>query len=92
MRYTARLTGNKRDVNLMNPLALMVDIEKEDGSVFRDHSWITLNKEISDIQPKGHEKPILVSFTAKEKKYLKNGQEESLTLFKIKNISKIKDR
>tara|TARA_B110000046_G_C12939259_1_gene375032 strand:+ start:65 stop:238 length:174 start_codon:yes stop_codon:yes gene_type:complete len=56
MIYTAKLTGNKRDVYTTSPKALFTNIQPLEG-LFRDHCWVEINDVISEIQPKGHQKP-----------------------------------
>ena len=84
MKYKARLTGNRRDVETTSPKALITNIEPNSG-LNRDHCWIDLSL-VESIQPLGHQKPIWIEFEADVKKYIKRGTETSSTLTNITNI------
>ncbi len=78
--YTAVITGNRRDTNLMTPKVLLIDVRYSDGTLFRDHTWVL--EEYFKVIPKGHHKrKTLISFTAKEQDYI------SLTGDKVKLVS-----
>jgi len=86
--FTATLCGNKRDTNF-DPKILLKDIEPND-TLDRDHCWVQLTQEIEKLAPKGHQKPVKVTFTASTKEYLKQGTTKGLTLTNIQNIKRIK--
>ena len=84
MKYKARLTGNRRDVETTSPKALITNIEPNDD-LDRDHCWIDLVF-VESIIPKGHQKGIWIEFDADIKQYKKRGLEDSYTLTNITNI------
>ena len=88
MQYTAKLTGNKRDINTTSPKALLISINP-DSDLTRDHCWVTITPELGLIQPKGHQKPIVIQFNAELKKYVKRGTQQATTLHKLTNITRI---
>ena len=89
MTFTAKLTGNRRDISTGSPKALLTHIEPNE-QLPRDHCWVDITETIADIQPAGHKKPIKVSFEADTKPYLKQGTIEAITLHNIRNIKRIK--
>jgi len=82
IKTTAYLTGNKRDIHLTTPKALLIDIEG-----FRNHCWVLLDS-VRHMMVKGHHKPIKVEIEAKIISYLKRGTEQAKTL-QIKRIRRI---
>lgn len=84
MELTAKLTGNRRDVNTNSPKALLTHIQGLTEE-FRDHCWVKITKDIEKLQPLGHQKPVSVKIEAKIKKYVKRGKEvqETLDVLKI---------
>ena len=88
-RYTAKLTGNKRDIATSQPKHLLIDIQPND-ELARDHCWVQLPEDI--LAPAGHQKPIWITFEAKLKPY-KNylTGEIKYTLHRIHNIQRTKE-
>ena len=84
MQFYAKLTGNRRDIHF-SPKALLTDIIGID----RTHCWTKLTPELEAIQPRGHHKPIYISFEAKLTSYLKQGQYQQETFTNITNIKRI---
>jgi len=89
MLYTAKLTGNRRDIQTGSPKALLININPDNDGLFRDHCWVELTPEIEAMQPEGHKKPLLIGFEAKVKKYIKRGTEVAYTLHNITDITRI---
>jgi len=87
MIYTAKLTGNRRDVGTTSPKILLINIDPNDH-LNRDHCWVTITPYLEKIAPKGHQKPKRIKFEADTKPYLKQGKEECVTLTNIRNIAK----
>ena len=69
MRYTAKLTGNKRETHLAGKV-LLIDIIDESGKLFRDHNWVKISNRLFKYMPKGHHHPVDIQFTATAKEYL----------------------
>jgi len=82
IKTTAYLTGNKRDIHLTTPKALLINIEG-----FRDHCWVLMDS-VKHLMVKGHHKPIKVEIEAKIVEYLRYGTEKAQTL-QIKRIRRI---
>lgn len=85
MEYTARLTGNRRDVETLNPKCLIIDIDPS-TELERDHCWVDLTPELTAIQPAGHQKPRKIRFTADLKEYPKRGTITQHTLTNIQIV------
>ena len=88
MLYTAKITGNKRDVGTTSPKSLLIDINPAEG-LFRNNCWVD-SELVASIAPKGHQKPRLIEFEADLKEYRRRGTETSYTLTNIRNIRRIK--
>ena len=80
MHFTAKLTGNRRDVETLSPKALLTNIKPSEG-LFREHCWVDLEA-VEAIQPLGHHKPKDIKFTAEIIGYHKRGE----IAYKLTNI------
>ena len=88
--YTAKLCSNTRDNNISSVKALLIDIFDESSTVFRDHCWVQLTKELTKYQPKqGRNKPITITFTAKVKDYVSVEGNDMATKQKLISIRDI---
>ena len=79
MKYTARLTGNRRDISTAYPKALLIGIDP-DSELGRDHCWVQITDELAAIQPRGDHKPIKVIIEANIVPYTKQGKSAETTL------------
>jgi len=86
MIYTAKLTGNRREIHTTTPKCLLTNISP-DNELGREHCWVDLTDELAAASPAGHEKPRTIRFEAKIKPYLKRGVHQALTLTNIKILS-----
>ena len=87
--YTATITRNLRDVRTTTPKVLLLDIIDENGQLFRDHCWVTINELLKRFIPlKIHIKKT-IKFNAKIKSYQTIGPKKQ-TLTSFKNICLIK--
>lgn len=85
-QFTATLTGNRRDIHLVTPKVLLLNVFTEDGTLFRDHVWVL--EEYFTRVPKGHQrKKYKIVFTAIYKEYVGG----KTTLCNIKDIVYIKE-
>lgn len=83
-QFTAKLTGNRRDVETGSPKALIVFIQPPE-SLNRNHCWVDLEL-VEYFQPKGHCVPIHIRFNADLKPYKQRGKYLSHTLTNITDI------
>ena len=81
--YTATITRNFRDVRTTTPKVLLLNIIDENGQLFRDHCWVTINELLEKFIPlKNHIKKTIM-FDAKIKDYQTIGpKKQTLTSFK----------
>jgi hypothetical protein len=83
--FTAYLVRNFRDVSY-DPKVLLIDIEYEDGTKFRDHMWTKKNKVISNFIPAKNNFKTKIKFKGKIKEYISSdGPKKGIV-----NISNIK--
>jgi len=82
----AIITRNFRDVDTTSPKVLLTNILNDDGSLFRDHCWVEITREVEGLIPRSN-KGRLIRFSAKFKQY-KNylTGEKKQTLKKIRTI------
>jgi len=83
-QFTAKLTGNRREVETLSPKALLIMINPN-NELERDHCWVDLHL-VESVQPKGHQKPKLIRFDADLKEYKRRGIHLSHTLTNIRDI------
>ena len=83
-KFTAKLTGNRRDVETLSPKALLILVDPS-NKLGRDHCWIDLSY-VESIQPQGHHKPKPIQFNADIVEYKRKGTEVSYTLTNLSNI------
>jgi len=88
IEVTGKLTGNRRDVCTLYPKALF--LLDDDRYIDRNHCWIPLTKEIEEIQPQGHQKPVQIGFKAKMTLYEKaESSEVKIGLQRIRDVRRI---
>jgi hypothetical protein len=95
MRYTAKLTQNRRDVETVYPRRLLLDVRDKDGNLIRDHMWITEHEsvanELYNLKIDRRKNQVLISFDAKEKQYQNHRTGDINTvLVKVRNIKRLK--
>lgn len=83
---TATIIRNRRDVATLDPKILLLDITNEDGTIFRNHCWVS-EAELKDFVPRRNTDRVIISFEADVKTYY-SGKE---TLHNIKNTKILKD-
>ena len=90
--FTARLTGNMRDIHTLSPKVLLTEITRHhDALEFRDHCWTNPSKRLQPLIPDGHsEKKAYISFTARVEKYM-SSTGCKLGLRHLRNITLIKE-
>lgn len=81
---TATVVMNYRD---NQTLALLTDIQHENGSLFRDHCWIK-PEELTGFIPHSNSYKLRIEFTAQPLYYTRNGQQKT-TLQQLKDIKVI---
>lgn len=63
--YTAKLTCTKRDVHTNSIKVMLKDIYDEEGTLFRDHCFVSLSKKLEKLLPKTTRHTRHIKFTAK---------------------------
>lgn len=81
--YTAYITRNFRDVRTTTPKVLLLNIIDENGQLFREHCWVTINELLKKFIPSKNIIKKTIMFDAKIKDYQTRGpQKQTLTSFK----------
>lgn len=81
-KYFAKIDSKRLDSRTSRPFVLLIDIRKEDGTLFRDHTWVQHSRRIGD-------KKGLIEFTAREEEYLSSGGIKK-GLRHIRNVKEIR--
>lgn len=86
MSYLAKISKCYRDVASGDVKVLLRDIHTEENGMYRDHAWVSINKELKKILDtiQGN-KSYIVKFNAKEKIY-RSSSTEKKTLTAVSNI------
>lgn len=83
-RYRAVISRNLRDVNTVSAKLLLINVENEDGTEFRDHLWAD-KRALDSFMPKKNNQRVTVEFTANESAYKTRGPKKS-NLVNIRDV------
>lgn len=85
---TAEISRNLRETNSLYSKVLIRNITNLDGTPFRDHAWITINKNIEAVMPKsGDNKWIKIEVSGKIVNY--NGSNGARKSIQVKTARRI---
>lgn len=82
--YTAKLTCIKRDIYTNSVKVMLKDIYDEDGTLFRDHCFVSLSKKLEKLLPKTTRHTKDIKFTAKVYKYVGINNDTKYSLKSLK--------
>lgn len=89
--FTATLSGQKRDTLTTTPKTNFLDIRFQDGSLFRDHCWVTISERFAHLIPKSHKKKkTKIVFQARIEPY-QSSEGVKHRIHHIRNIKPIKE-